>query len=371
MNRRPIRSSRGGGQPSGRYRTTSADTFSPTAERKRRRFSVCFGVLLSVFAAVLLINAAFNRTVVLRRVKIPVAHLPAALDGAALLQISDLKGAEFGAGQAGIVSRLSGERVDAIVLTGDMISPQGNAQPFYDLLDALHSVLPDVPIWFIAGDSDPEPVSVQYGDQGSCFAPWVLGALRHKARLLQSPVRLNEEGPGIWLLPGADLSVDLSLEKERFQRLQYDALASGEEILNELARFHLARLEGFEKAKKEIQPEDLCVALLHAEDPGLAEPSSETESADPAYSTDAVLSGHWLGGLIHIPCLGPLFIPSVTLPNGGLLPGKGYDGLARIGGVWHYVSPGLGARDKKYPFFFFRFANPPSVTLIQFFSSGV
>ena len=370
MNRRPSRSLPLSSQHSCRYRTTSADTFYPTAQRKRRRFSFYFAVLLSVLAVLLLFNTAINRFVFVRHVGIPVAHLPASIDGVTLLQISDLKGAEFGTGQKGIASHLKGKRVDAVVLTGDMVSPQGNAEPFYDLLDSLREVLPEVPIWFISGDGDPEPVSVKYWAEGSCFASWVLGAVRHGARLLQAPVRLNQEGPGIWLIPGSDLSLDLSLEQERFHQLQYDALASGDEILNELARFHLAGLSGLETAQKEIKPEDLCVALLHAEDPGITEQFFEAAGSE-IYGIDAVLSGHWLGGLIHIPCVGPLFIPSVNLPNSGLLPGNGYDGLSRKGSIWHYVSSGLGSRDQKYPSFFFRLANPPSVSLIQFYSSGV
>ena len=370
MNRRPSQSLQNDSLRECRYRTTPAHAFSPTAYRKRRPFSFFLRLTGAALLLLLLCNSVLNRFVLVRQVSIPVAHLPAALDGYTLLHISDLKGAEFGACQTGIVSGLQGERIDAVVLTGDMVSPQGNAQPLYDLLDALSEALPNTPVWFIAGDGDPEPVSVRYASDGSCYAPWVLGASRHGARILRAPVCLKEGDASMWLVPGADLSLDLAPEEERFRLLQRDALASRDEIQGELARYHLARLSEFRKAHKEIHPEDLCVALLHAGDPGSAEQALSPAGAE-TLGVDAVLSGHWLGGLFRIPGVGPLFIPSVQLPNGGLLPGEGYDGLFRAGTVWQYVSPGLGPGDAKYPAFFFRFANPPSISLVRFFSSGV
>lgn len=370
MNRRPSQSQRNSDRNIGRYRTTPANLFSPTICGKRDRLPFYLRFCISFFLLLLLFNTVLNRLVLVRRITIPVTHLPAALDGTTLLHISDLKGAEFGSRQSGIIAQIRNERIDAVVLTGDMVSPHGNAQPLYDLLDELAENIPGVPVWFIAGDSDPEPVSVQYASEGSCYAPWVLGASRHGARLLRAPIRLNQGEPGLWLIPGVDLSLDLSLEEERFFRLRHDAFSSGDEIQGELARYHLARLSEFRDAQKRIQSEDLCIALFHAMDPSTAE-RSDPLSGISTYSIDAILSGHWLGGLIHIPYIGPLFIPSVHLQNGGILPGDGYDGLSRLGSVWHYVSPGLGSSDTKYPFFFFRFLNPPSITLVQFLSSSV
>ena len=205
-----------------------------------------------------------NRYVVVHRVSVPITHLSAELDGTTIQHISDLKGSDFGARQSGIVERIKGEHIDAVVLTGDMISPQGNTKPLYDLLDALTEALPSVPIWFIAGDSDPEPVSIQYAAEGSCYASWILGATRHGGRLLRSPVRLSRNGESFWLIPGADLSLDLALEEERFHQIYSIAQNSGDEIQSELARFHLARLSEFRDAQRTVRSEDLCIEIGRA-----------------------------------------------------------------------------------------------------------
>ena len=83
------------------YRTTAAEAFDPNPARRRRspaRTAVRFAALLLL--AVLLGNLAVNRFVFVREISVPVAGMPLALDGYTLLQISDLKGASFGAGQA-------------------------------------------------------------------------------------------------------------------------------------------------------------------------------------------------------------------------------------------------------------------------------
>ena len=370
MNRRPSQTLHNQKNHPGRYHTTSADSFTPAAYSNRRRISIYPFFVAAIFILLLLCNTIINRFVAVYRVSIPIKHLSSELDGITLLQISDLKGAEFGTCQSGIVARIKGEHIDAVVLTGDMISPQGNAKPLYNLLDALTEALPGVPIWFIAGDSDPEPVSMQYASEGSCYASWILGASRHGGRLLRSPVRILENEASVWLIPGADVSLDLRLEEERFRQIYAVAQNSGDEIQSELARFHLARLSEFRDAQRAVHSEDLCIALFHAVDPDTDKQPNGLAGVE-TYGMDTILAGHWLGGLLRIPCVGPLFIPSVHLKNGGLLPGAGYSGLSHIGELPLYTSPGLGPGDTKYPPFFFRFANPPSITLIRFLASGI
>ena len=370
MNRRPSQTLHDQKNHTGRYRTTSADTFSPAAHSNRRRVSVYPSLVAAIFILLLLCNAAINRFVFVYHVSIPIKHLSAELDGTTLLQISDLKGSEFGTYQSGIIEHIKREHIDAVLLTGDMISPQGNAKPLYDLLDALTEAFPGLPIWFIAGDSDPEPVSIQYASEGSCYASWILGATRHGGRLLRSPVRLLGNESSVWLIPGADVSLDLKLEEERFRQIYAVAQNSGDEIQCELARFHLARLSEFRDALRTVRSEDLCISLFHAVDPNTTERLNGLAGLE-TYGIDAVVAGHWLGGLLRIPGVGPLFIPSVHLKNGGLLPGPGFSGLSHIGELPLYISPGLGPGDSKYPPFFFRFANPPSITLIRFLASGI
>ena len=69
--------------------------------------------------------------------------------------------------------------------------------------------------------------------------------------------------------------------------------------------------------------------------------------------------------LSTIPFVGALFSPSQNLPNYGILPGpQTYCGLSKVGKTYLYVSPGLGDNDGLYPPPFFRFFNPPTISLI-------
>lgn len=82
-----------------------------------------------------------------------------------------------------------------MVLTGDMVSSRGNAQPLYTLIEMLHELKPGVPIYMIPGDKDPLPASMSYAAKpGSPFAPWVLGARRRGAQLLSAPCGLSATG---------------------------------------------------------------------------------------------------------------------------------------------------------------------------------
>ena len=369
MNRRPSQTPRSGAgeRRTRRYRTTPADEFRPSGLPPRRVLARALKLAGLVLLLALAANAALNRFVLVRRVSVPVPRLDPSLDGRTLLQISDLKGAQFGAGQRRLLARLT-EPADAVVLTGDMVSPQGNPRPLYELLDGLREAFPGVPVYLIAGDADPEPVSQAYAAQGSCYAAWVLGARQRGARLLSAPVRVGDGSPALWLVPGDGLTLDVGLEQARFRALLEASRGSGGGVLGELAAFHLRRLDGFAAARTEITADDLCVAVMHAApEAGVA----ERELAGAPYPVDALLSGHWLGGLVRIPGAGPLFIPSPALPRYGLFPGEGFGGLSRVAGIPAYVSCGLGAGDAQYPAFFFRLFNPPSVTYLHFIASGV
>lgn len=111
--------------------------------------------------------------------------MDSALEGYTLLHISDLKGASYGANQSRIRFALQKEDFDAVVLTGDMVSSRGNAQPLYTLIEMLHELKPGVPIYMIPGDKDPLPASMSYAASGSPFAPWVLGARRARRAAAQ------------------------------------------------------------------------------------------------------------------------------------------------------------------------------------------
>ncbi len=366
MNRRPTKSRSGydafSPRDASRFTAASPDTHFFETRRKRsiaRRLLTLAALLL---LAALGANLIADRFVFLARVEVPVTGMGEALDGFTILHLSDLKGAMFGSGQSRLRMALQDAAFDAVALTGDMLSLRGNAEPLYALLDALHEIAPAAPVYFIAGDEDPVPASMDYATSGSPFAPWVLGARQRGGQMLSAPVRLQRGDAVLWLLTPSQLSLDLDTLQRQYELQYLEAQAGGDENAIELASYNLSWLEQTRQARKEIRVGDAVVALTHTP------PSAQELSS----LVDAVLCGHHLGGVARLPLLGALFIPSMALPRYGLLPGEGaYYGLSRVGAAQVYVSPGLGTRDARYPAFFFRLFNPPTATLVTLAASAL
>lgn len=326
--------------------------------------------LLLLLLAALAANLAINQFIQVVRVTVPIRKMDSALEGYTLLHISDLKGASYGANQSRIRFALQKEDFDAVVLTGDMVSSRGNAQPLYTLIEMLHELKPGVPIYMIPGDKDPLPASMSYAASGSPFAPWVLGARRRGAQLLSAPVRIERDGHALWLTTSALLSLDMDTMQEQFERQYLDALSGGDENAIELTAYNLQWLVETRDARAQMTDEDVYIALTHV-------PPAD-EELEGAYAGSLrgrlhlVLCGHYQGGLVRLPFVGALFIPSQNLPFYGILPGKNtYYGLTKKGGTYLYVSPGLGSNDGLYPLPFFRLFNPPTVSLISLTTSSL
>lgn len=373
MNRRPSQSRRGFDSFSARHTAhfTAASPDSSFFEPRRRRRLAPFILVLTGALLVLtaVANLMVNQFVHVKRLTVPMRGLGEAFDGYTILHISDLKGARFGSDQQGLALALRGEAFDAVVLTGDMVSAMGNAQPLYELIDALREVNPGTPIYFIPGDDDPEPLSMDYADGGSPFAPWVLGLRQRGAQLLSAPRGIERDGQTLWLTTSSLLSLDMDAAQVQFELRYLDAQASGDENAIELAAYNLSALEQTRAARKAMQPEDVLISLTHV--PPAAQ-ELEAASGTLAGRVGLVLCGHYLGGLLRLPVLGPIFVPSQSLPHYGLFPGaSACSGLSRRGNAWVHISPGLGASDSHYPAFFFRLFNPPTVTLVTLTPSSI
>ncbi|MBE5800311.1 MAG: metallophosphoesterase [Clostridiales bacterium] len=314
------------------------------------------------FLAVLAVNFAVNQFVHVRRVTVPITGLSEDFDGYTLLHISDLKGKSFGGSQRLFSFALDQTEFDAVVITGDMISALGNAQPFYALIDQLSALNPAAPIYFIAGDSDPPVTSESYFTGGSPFASWVLSAQQRGAHLLSAPVSIERGNQSLWLTTGSHLNLDLDTMQDQFELQYLSALSSGDENAIELAAYNLSWLGETRTARKTMTGSDAVITLMHA-------PPTQDDLLNQA---DLVLCGHSLGGVMRLPFLGPVFMPSSSLPRYGLFPGRDvHYGLSRQGRTHVYVSPGLGSAGHEYPSFFFRLFNPPTVTLITLTPSSI
>jgi uncharacterized protein len=99
----------------------------------------------------------------LREVTIPVAGLPREVT---LLQVSDLHGRMFGYQQGKIAALLEGRRIDAAVLTGDLLDTPGQArQAPYDLMAMLRTRTKRV--YYLRGNHDPLDLGADLAGRGA------------------------------------------------------------------------------------------------------------------------------------------------------------------------------------------------------------
>lgn len=365
MNRRPNKSRSGydAFSPRTAARFTAATPGQDFFEARRKKplhLRLALYVVLFL-GAVIGVNVIVNQFVHVRRIQTPITGLSEDFDGYTLLHISDLKGASFGADQKLFASALGKCKFDAVVITGDMISGLGNAQPFYALIDRLHTLNSRAPIYFIAGDMDPPVTSESYFTGGSPFAPWVLGAQQRGAQMLSAPVAITRGDQALWLSTGSQLNLDLDTMQGQFELQYLNALSSGDENEVELAAYNLSWLEETRSARKTMAEDDAIVTLMHA-------PPTKDDLLE---KIDLILCGHTLGGMMRLPFIGPVFMPSSSLPRYGLFPGSRFHyGLDRQGRTQVFVNSGLGSGGE-YPSFFFRLFNPPSVTLVTLTPSSI
>lgn len=370
MNRRPqkSRSSYDAFSPrhATHFRASAPDTRFFDARRRRSPFLTSLLALIAAAALIFVLNFAANFFVRVERISVPVTGLTEPFVDYTLLHISDLKGASFGSSQSRLTMALGDADYDVVLLTGDMISPLGNAQPLYALIDALKAHKPGTPVYFIAGDSDPEPMSMLHASGGSPFAPWVLGAEQRGAQWLSTPQEVARGDQSLWICTTAQLSLDIDTMQPQYEQRYLNALSSGNDSEIELATHNLSQLEQTRTARSAMSPSDVYVAMTHVP------PLEEELRGHAASQIDLLLCGHYLGGLMRLPFAGPVFIPSQSLPLYGLFPGDDMrSGLTRFGHTAVYASPGLGSSDENYPPLFFRLFNPPTVTLITLTPSSL
>ena len=142
--------------------------------------------------------------------EVTMVGLPEDLEGYRILLLSDLNGRRFGDEQATILREIGTLDYDAVFIVGDMVGKGGDPEPFYELLEGLPS---NRPVYFIAGDSDPQPVLDVTRDitgtvEQMVLADWILGAIERGATYVDAPVELNVGDASIWISPASMLNLD-------------------------------------------------------------------------------------------------------------------------------------------------------------------
>ncbi len=340
--------------------------------------------LLSIFlimaVALMVLN---NASVTVERLTVSVVGLPQDLEGYTILQISDLHGRSFGSQQTSLLRTINDLSYNLLVFTGDMVGRSNDPQPFYDLLDGLSA---NRPAYFIAGDSDPDPLLDQARDitgtlEELVLSDWVLGAQERGATYLSAPTPVTAGTSTLWLSPASQMSLDiqdtLATLKEEVE-LETEGTLDGMEVDRSNLPFsdwRYRQIQKLDEAVRQMNSEDTHIALSHYP------PSQEyiditqdlgAQEEDPyTYlpAVDLVLAGHYCGGGWKFPFVGALYVPNSMLPRHGWLPAQEeVQGLRTLGSIQLYTSPGLSVTDRIFlPNF--RFLNPPTITLITLTSA--
>ena len=297
-----------------------------------------------------------NSRIVVDRETFSMPSMEKSMEGTAILQLSDIRGRQFGAEGESLHSVLKTEDYDLVVMTGDLAGKEGDLTGFYQALD--YFAAQGKPVYFITGETD--PAAEELREDGS-FGPadWVLRAQETGAVYLDVAQKLYEGETSLWLMPASALVLDsqnpiASLDN----RLADETL---DEATAQSLLYKKERYQAFAEEMERRQQNDLTIMLSHL--PCL-DKELQSESTTAIFGeADLILAGHHLGGQICMPMFGALHADNDLLPRGGWFPESRYlTGLHEVNATYQYVSTGLGVDWEGW--LDFRTCNPPQISII-------
>lgn len=308
--------------------------------------------------------------------EVTMVGLPEELEGYRILLLSDLNGRRFGDEQATILREIGTLDYDAVFIVGDMVGRGGDPEPFYELLEGLPS---SRPVYFIAGDSDPQPVLDTTRDitgtvEQMVLADWILGAIERGATYVDAPVELEVGNASIWISPADMLNLNASeladtCEEQMLQEQEGTVLGlqSDHDTLPSTT-YRYERAQRLLQVVNSMTATDVHISLAHEP------PSDEFLSASATHASSGekyltqpslVLAGHYCGGVWRLPGLGAFYIPSSTADRHGWFPAQeDVQGLSNAGGTQMYITAGLSTTGSA-PLMFFRFLDRPQLSIIE------
>ena len=349
--------------------------------KKRRSFKgliIILLVILMLTISISLVNAFINRQVQAVSLSVTIPSLPSSMQGFRILHISDLHGSVFGEGQEGIRAALRDFKYNIVVLTGDMTAPDGSFDGLISLLDLLGN---KVPVFLVAGDEDPVPISSTAHLSNQVKAEYVTAAEKHGAIYLDSPYRLEAGKSTLWLCPDTVYSTDIA---STVHSMEYnlslldktpdtDDTQAAKRALN----YWLERLNRISESLRSMKSTDLKICVTHI-------PYTSGNISDLMYDAERdlrnnatpvslVLAGHYNGGQCCLPALGPVYIPEelgLYAENRWFPGSRGISGLNTLRGITQHISPGLGSAGIYRPFSW-RFFNSPAISILTLTSKLV
>ena len=273
-------------------------------------FLIVFFCIAAVIVTALFWGMAENRTVRTTELRPAFSSLPAAFEGFAIVQLSDLHNARFGKEQNKLLSRIRAASPDVIVVTGDLIDKRRAGMK--NALRCMERAVRIAPVWYVTGNH--EAKSKEYPALRTALEALGVGILCDRCTTLR-------RGDACITLAGLSDVRFFTNDKTMFPENVYSRL-------------------------KALLPEDAAFTVLLAHRP-------ELFSVYRAAGADLTLCGHAHGGQFRLPLVG-----GVVAPEQGLFP-KYTKGIYEEAGKVMIVSRGLG--NSSVPI---RLNNPPEVVRI-------
>lgn len=343
-------------------------------ERKKGPGLGCFVLILLLMAAIVaagvLINMGYNRRITLENASVNIMGLDKDYEGLSILHISDLHASPIGSDLTLWKELLNGKSYKAVVITGDMVGKSGEYEPFLSLIHNLKQINEKVPIYFIAGDEDPNPVLTTNRGTPQVLAKWVLAAQDEGAIYLDRPTLLELGKKKVWFTPQYLYDVDAEGMLSTLYNQKADMEAQGmqyDSVGGATYRALIYRIELMERtviSMREMTSGDLQIAVNHMplDTDYIRESLQWAEEVHPFSfrNISLLMCGDLCGGGWRLPGGNALY----TKDRGWLPDDEGLVGMQRINSLNQYISPGLGASaEQLLPG---RVFNPPAVTLIKF-----
>ena len=211
---------------------------------------------------------------------------------------------------------------------------------------------------------------VSGGDAGQDAAVQAAQALIDAGvTMLDVPVSFTREKSTIWFVPEDLYTLNIPSARKAYQK-QLDGLnalptlTADQAALQRLAVYQLDRLDRIEAAMAEMTSKDMQVCVsgmpLTQEYITTAKQNADPKAVCAMNNVDLIVAGGYCGGQWRIPGVGALYVPEL----GWFPEDSQVQGLSFFGGIWQYVSPGLG-KGLIYPWWMsFRLFNSPAVTTI-------
>jgi len=318
-----------------------------------KKFFQCCSILLLGMAVLFLALTAYtiydNQRIEVVRQTVEIDGLDPAFDGFTILQISDLHGTRFGAGQERLAALVNSLDYDLLALTGDFQSRQRDTQPLYELL---HAVQTDAPVVYIGGNAGPHDVDIFSGS----VSPEGEKLQAEGCTLLARPFYIQRGDARLWI---SETYLGKTPDNLIARAKARQSAANPKDFMQGYYTRQIEFQEELEQIFSGITPLDTLIGITH-----YPLPQAVLDGAGKTLPFDLVIAGHYHGGQIRLPLLGALYIPDSSSKRFGLFPDQRYvSGLYQGARIQQYVSRGVGSSDV-VPFLKFRLFNTPEINLI-------